>query len=56
MFFLPDAVFNILLINDEDIEKLQLIADRIVEILSKLELRCASNFSSSYVDVITKLQ
>lgn len=53
---MPDSVRNILIVSDENIEKLALMADRIVEMQPKQELYCASNVVSSGTDVISELR
>ncbi|GIY68935.1 uncharacterized protein CDAR_294091 [Caerostris darwini] len=52
---MPDSVRNILLVSDEGIEKLALMADRILEMQPKQELYRVSNVSSGS-DAITELQ
>lgn len=53
---MPDSVRNILIVSDEDIEKLALMADRIVEMQPKQELYCASSIASPSADAITELR
>ncbi|KFM72312.1 hypothetical protein X975_06334, partial [Stegodyphus mimosarum] len=53
---MPDSERNILIISDEDIEKLALMADRIIKMQPKQELYCTSNIVSPGADAITELQ
>lgn len=53
---MPDSVRNILIVSDEEIEKLALMADRIVEMQPKQELYSASNIVSPEANALTELR
>ncbi|KFM60728.1 hypothetical protein X975_01020, partial [Stegodyphus mimosarum] len=52
---MPDSICNILIISAEDIEKLALMADRIIEMQAKQELYSTSSIVSPGADAITEL-